>query len=172
MGDRKSSKPPIKRAKKMLRNLMIAPSGLRDEVYMQLCKQTTNNLSMDLTVKGWELISFCLATFPPSKHLKTFLLDYIRKNAEDTTRPKVQVLAQICHDRLPTIVTMGQRKQVPSTLELQCLMESKPVAIRVNLANNTFKTFTVDPYTTNKDVEDMLIKKCNLTLSSPFASLV
>ena len=30
----------------MLRNLMIAPSGLRDEAFMQLCKQTNSNPHM------------------------------------------------------------------------------------------------------------------------------
>src|SRR5688572_11624180 len=65
MGDRKSSKQPIEHAKKMLRNLMIAPAGLRDEVYMQLCKQTTQNPKLESTMKGWELMLFCLATFPP-----------------------------------------------------------------------------------------------------------
>ena len=43
MGDRKSSKGPMEHVKKMTRNLMLAPAGLRDEAYMQLCKQTNKN---------------------------------------------------------------------------------------------------------------------------------
>lgn len=65
MGDRKSSKAPVEHAKKMIGNLMVAPAGLRDEVYMQICKQTTKNPSLESTIKGWELMSFCLASFPP-----------------------------------------------------------------------------------------------------------
>jgi hypothetical protein len=64
---------------------------------------------------------------------------------------------------------MGQRKQVPSKLELECLKSIKPVPIRVNLVDDTFKTFTVDPYTLNKDVEEMLIQKYGLVVTSPFA---
>jgi len=43
------------------------------------------------------------------------------------------------------------------------------VAIRVMLANGTFKTLQVDAYTFASDVETMLVHKLNLTLSSPFA---
>ena len=112
MGDRKSSKPGADHARKLIRNLMIAPSGLRDEVYMQICKQTTLNPKMDSTIKGWELMVFCLATFPPSKHLKQFLSDYISKNAAQTDKNKVSELAKVAEQRLPTIILMGQRKQV------------------------------------------------------------
>jgi hypothetical protein len=168
MGDRKSSKQPIDHAKKMLRNLMVAPVGLRDEVYMQICKQTTNNPKPQSTVRGWELMTYCLATFPPSKNLKRFLLDYIKKSVA-SPHEDVRRLAKICGDRLGTIVLMGQRKQVPSTLELTCLKEMKPVPIKVNLVDDTFKSFTVDPYTLNKDVEEMLVQKYALVVSSPFA---
>jgi len=169
MGDRKSSKGPIDHAKKMLRNLMVSPVGLRDEVYMQICKQTTNNPKPASSVKGWELMTFCLATFPPSKNLKRFLLDYIKKAVSSGGDEQVKRLAKVCGDRVGTIVLMGQRKQVPSTLELECLQKMQPVPIRVNLVDDTFKSFTVDPYTLNKDVEEMLIQKYNLVVSSPFA---
>ena len=46
---------------------------------MQLCKQTTLNPRMESTIKGWELMIYFLATFPPSKALKNFLTDYIEK---------------------------------------------------------------------------------------------
>eukprot|EP00808_Paulinella_micropora_P026680 g54161.t1 len=169
MGDRKSSKGPIDHAKKMLRNLMVAPVGLRDEVYMQLCKQTTGNPKPSSTVKGWELMTFCLATFPPSKQLKGFLMDYVNKTVKSSPIEEVRKLAKVCSERVATIVLMGQRKQVPSKLELECLKATKPVPIRVNLADDTFKTFTVDPYTLNKDVEEMLVQKYGLVVTSPFA---
>jgi hypothetical protein len=69
---------------------------------------------------------FQLATFPPSKHLKTFLTDYIDKSSKDDSKTKIQEMAKVCQSRLPTITVMGQRKQVPSALELECLRELKP----------------------------------------------
>ncbi len=169
MGDRSSSKGPIDHAKKMLANLMIAPAGLRDEVYMQLCKQTTDNPKIDSTVKGWELMVYCLSTFPPSKHLKTFLQAFIDKNMADDTRPQVQALAKYCNERMPVIVKMGQRKQVPSKVELECLKKMQPVPIKINLINGDQKTFTVDSYTMVSDVNALMAKKQNLVCETPFA---
>ena len=79
MGDRSSSKGPIDHAKKMLRNLLIAPSGLRDEIYVQISKQTKNNPKVESTIKGWELMRYCLATFPPSKAIKPFVEKYVNQ---------------------------------------------------------------------------------------------
>lgn len=170
MGDRKSrKKDPYDHAKKMIRNLMIAPVGLRDELYMQLCKQTNMNPTPQSTVKGWELMTFCLATFPPSKELKSFLMDYIKRNIKESDIADVRKLAKVCAERIGTIVLMGQRKQVPSKLELECLKVVRPVPIKVNLVDHTFRTFTVDPYTLNKDVEDMLVQKYSLVVREPFA---
>jgi hypothetical protein len=169
MGDRKSSKKPIDHAKKMLSNLMSAPSGLRDEVFMQLCKQTSQNPRLESTIRGWELMSFCLCSFPPSKPLKAFLTEFINKNIQDTTRPKIVEAATLCLERLNTIMKYGQRKQVPSKLELECLMENKPIPVKVALVNDTFKTFTVDSFTFVKDVNESLAKKFNLQCEAPFA---
>ncbi|CAG2201744.1 ARHGAP39 [Mytilus edulis] len=37
--------------------------ALRDEIYMQLCKQTTDNLKLESLQKGWELMAVCLNFF-------------------------------------------------------------------------------------------------------------
>ena len=39
---------------------------LRDEIFVQLCKQTTDNPKKESLRRGWELLAICLAFFPPS----------------------------------------------------------------------------------------------------------
>jgi len=50
---------------------------LRDELYMQLVKQTTDNPSEASLILGWELITMCLSFFPPSQKMFPFLTEYI-----------------------------------------------------------------------------------------------
>jgi len=52
---------------------------------------------------------------------------------------------------------------------LECLKDVKPVPIRVNLVNDSFKSFNVDPYVLVKEVTDQLIEKYNLVVTKPFA---
>ena len=39
---------------------------LRDEIFVQLCKQTTDNPKKESLRRGWELLAISLAFFPPS----------------------------------------------------------------------------------------------------------
>jgi hypothetical protein len=96
-------------------------------------------------------------------------MDFIKKNIKESPIDEVRKLAKVCGDRVPTIVLMGQRKQVPSKLELESLKAMKPVPIRVNLVDDSYKSFTVDSYNTVKDVEEMLVQKYGLVVTSPFA---
>lgn len=168
MGDRKSSKGPVEHAKKLLRNLMIAPGGLRDEVYMQLIKQTTDNPRPQSAVKGWELMLFCLATFPPSKGLKSFLNDYIARTTESSV-PEIKAMAIKCMEFLPKIIHEGQRLHVPSKQELDKLKSREDVLIRIEMVNGDFKSFHVNPFTKVQDVTDMMSQKYNIFVTEPFA---
>jgi hypothetical protein len=49
---------------------------LRDEIYAQLIKQTTNHPIPESEVFGWKLIYLCLLTFPPGKHMHSLLLSH------------------------------------------------------------------------------------------------
>jgi len=170
MGDRSSSKEPLAHAKKLIFNAMNNPGGLRDEIYLQLCKQTTANPNLDSEMKGWELMNLCLASFPPSKQLRKFLAKYFQQVAEtEESHESVQEFALECLKKLPKIIALGQRKFVPSSEEFKYLKQRAEVPVRIYLVDGTFKTLMVDSYTFARDVENLLFQKFNLTLQTPFA---
>ena len=47
-------------------SLGYSRAPLRDEIFVQLCKQTTDNPKKESLRRGWELLAICLAFFPPS----------------------------------------------------------------------------------------------------------
>lgn len=61
---------------------------LRDEVYCQLMKQTTNNKSVqqESCQRGWRLFSIVAAYFICSDTLKPFLFKYLETSAYDKRR--------------------------------------------------------------------------------------
>jgi len=76
MGDRQLSFPVM-----LLRELLkaaIKTPDLRDEIYLQIIKQLTNNLNPDSTKKGWQLMLSCLMTFPPSSKFENYLAIWLK----------------------------------------------------------------------------------------------
>jgi hypothetical protein len=59
---------------------------LRDEIYMQLCKQLTRNPSFTSRFKGWLLFSILLHGFPPSLQLVLYIENFISKSFENERR--------------------------------------------------------------------------------------
>ena len=52
-------------------------ANLRDELFLQIVKQTTLNFNPKSFLLGWELMAVCLSFFPPTQKLYQFLSDYI-----------------------------------------------------------------------------------------------
>ncbi len=83
MGDRKA-KPgmTINSVAMDVCHLGYGRPSLRDEIYVQLAKQTTDNPKKDSLRRGWELMAICLAFFPPSATFGPFLQGYIVKHRD------------------------------------------------------------------------------------------
>ncbi|KAJ8360815.1 hypothetical protein SKAU_G00173400 [Synaphobranchus kaupii] len=56
--------------------------GLRDELYVQLVRQTTDNLCPRSLAAGWELMAICLAFFSPSPKFRRYLEGYIQRHLD------------------------------------------------------------------------------------------
>lgn len=62
--------------------LAVANSWLRDELYVQLCRQTTENPKRESLIRGWELMAICLSFVPPSPTFQPALLGYINRHRD------------------------------------------------------------------------------------------
>ncbi|MFT7809333.1 rho GTPase-activating protein 39-like [Arapaima gigas] len=97
--------------------------GLRDELYIQLCRQTTENFRYDSLERGWELMAICLAFFPPTPKFHSYLEGYIYRHMDplnDTKGVAISSYAKYCHRKLQKAALSGAKKglQKPSLEEI------------------------------------------------------
>lgn len=64
--------------------MAMGQAQLRDELYIQMCRQTTENPSRDSLIRGWELMAICLSFVPPSPTFQPALLGYINRHRDPT----------------------------------------------------------------------------------------
>ncbi|KAF7655297.1 hypothetical protein LDENG_00057970 [Lucifuga dentata] len=64
--------------------------GLRDELYVQLVRQTTGNATPRSLAAGWELMAVSLAFFAPSPKFRCYLEGYIQRHTEPASDKKCE----------------------------------------------------------------------------------
>ncbi|KAL1022691.1 hypothetical protein UPYG_G00031080 [Umbra pygmaea] len=98
--------------------------GLRDELYIQLCRQTTENFRYDSLERGWELMAVCLAFFPPTPRFHSYLEGYIYRHMDplnDNKGVAISGYAKYCYRKLQKAALTGAKKG----LQKPCLEEIK-----------------------------------------------
>lgn len=101
MGDRVTRKETGSHAQKLMKNTLHAPEELRDEIFCQLIKQTTENPMPESTQKGWQLMAIAAGTYPPSREFEPYLMYYCEQHKED---PVVGDLAKSVQMRIKRIM--------------------------------------------------------------------
>eukprot|EP01136_Pigoraptor_vietnamica_P027805 Opistho-1_new@84545 len=123
MGDRalpKDLSTPAQLALSVLEKGLLYPE-IRDEIFVQLIKQTTNNKRIDSNCQGWILISLCVTMFPPSRNLESYLRNYIQQHYSDADF-KVVTLAKYAMKKLSKVCETGPRIRVPTLPEVERAM--------------------------------------------------
>jgi Rho GTPase-activating protein 39 len=100
----------------------VANSWLRDELYVQLSRQTTENPKRESLIRGWELMAICLSFVPPSPTFQPALLGYMNRHRDPSFTKHFQdivkwpIHVQISHyatiacRRLERIGSSGKRQ--------------------------------------------------------------
>lgn len=128
MGDRKGKQGSSSDAV-LLDICLLAHSkaALRDELYIQICRQTTENPRKESLRKGWELMAICLYFFPPSPKFQAYLEGYMNRHRDPSydfpevgkwpIHVQVSHYASVACKRLQRIGVHGKRPIRKPTLE-------------------------------------------------------
>ncbi|RIA84346.1 hypothetical protein C1645_808810 [Glomus cerebriforme] len=101
----------------------ILHGELRDEIYVQICKQLNENPNGDSIRKGWELLSVITVTFPPSKNFEAYLMQFTVDHFSHAEN-QIDILSKHVHNRLLKICKRGPRGKVLTLAEIERAKEA------------------------------------------------
>lgn len=128
---------------------------IRDEIYMLIIKQLSNNPRPESVAKGWQVMCMCVGTFPPSPEFENFLLHYIIEK-RDRGRGAVIDYARYCLRTLEAILNSGDGTGfVPSVEEILAYKERPPILATIYLVDGNVITENL-PLTPDLNVAKVL----------------
>lgn len=128
MGDRPGrGREPAQGALEIVSKCWDVSNGtsLRDEIFIQLCKQTSSNKNTASCEQGWLLLFICLNFFPPSNKFFSYLQGYISRNTSG--QPGVVCsYAESCLKKLERVQQAGAKRgsQQPTLAEIEHARQS------------------------------------------------
>eukprot|EP00301_Raphidiophrys_heterophryoidea_P005316 c12247_g1_i3.p1 GENE.c12247_g1_i3~~c12247_g1_i3.p1 ORF type:complete len:595 (+),score=134.46 c12247_g1_i3:155-1939(+) len=167
MGDKSISDPdPLKLIVHILHE-MVRDKDIRDEIFCQLCKQTTSNPKFESMFKGWQLIAIVCGVVHPSPEFQKYFEQFLDAHVSRTDG--VGQLASFAKSRLGSTIKQGCRRYVPCRDELNAVRSQKPLIVRVYLLDDTYKTIAIESSLTNKEMCEIVAEKIRLRDGANFS---
>eukprot|EP00210_Caulerpa_lentillifera_P009194 g8766.t1 len=122
---------------------------LKDEIYMQLIKQTRGKETWWTFNDAWELFYIVTSTMSPSEAFLPFVTEYIHMAAHgNTDKPIVKELALKCKKAIKRSPQATAKNTVPSTANIIRLKNSLTYSCIVFFLDDTFEEITYKKTTT------------------------
>lgn len=160
MGDRRSSKKQNLHIIKHTRLTMNSPEELKDEAYLQVIKQLTNNPNDESREKGWTFFAIIASIYPPSMELYycliKYLLDIIDGNEENLKKNANYIAIRLMK------TFESRRRYPPSLAEMNYIQKMKPITVEINFFSGAATTMQIESYTMIRDLKNAVMKKLHL----------
>ncbi|KAK8673374.1 hypothetical protein V6N13_111715 [Hibiscus sabdariffa] len=145
-------------------------AALRDELFVQISKQTRNNPDRENLIKAWELMYLCASAMPPSKDIGGYLSEYVHNVAHSASNDsEVQTLALNTLNALKCSVKAGPRNTIPTREEIEAVLTNRKLKHIVFFLDETFEEITYDMATTVSDAVEELASIIKLSAYSSFS---
>ncbi|KAK9815534.1 hypothetical protein WJX72_005298 [[Myrmecia] bisecta] len=169
MGDTAEALTPAQRneiAQKLLHQGIKRADQLKDELFMQLLKQSRGNPT-PTALKAWELFYLVASTMPPSKDFVGLVSEYVHTVSHNEQEdPEVKAMALKTWNSLKRSAKAGARRTLPTPEEIDALLAGKKLTAIVFFLDETFEELSYDVTTTVLEaVEELagIIKLQNYT---------
>jgi myosin VIIa len=171
MGDRRSSKLPIKHVKKHLKLTLFSTEDLKDEAYAQVLKQIKDHKIYDRAMRGWNFFAILASCYAPSTDLYYSILNYLIGEIRTNTDPNITRKSNYIVLRLVNSYE-SKRKQIPSDDEVLHIENMKQMLLPIYFFSETHTMIPTESYTRVMDLKSSIMKKLQLSVSKiPYYSL-
>ncbi|XP_068157949.1 LOW QUALITY PROTEIN: unconventional myosin-VIIa [Drosophila tropicalis] len=140
--------------------LGIEREELRDEIFVQCMRQTTNNPNIDWTDRLWLLMCLLIVAFQPSKMLFRYYVSFLKKNLK-VLEGKLRQYAQWCFDNCKS-TKVSTRLYPPSSVEVAAMRRLGTIVCRFFFLDARTKAIDVHPTDTAGDAVQKLADKLSL----------
>ncbi|KAH8379162.1 hypothetical protein KR009_003331 [Drosophila setifemur] len=147
--------------------LGIEREELRDEIFIQCIRQSSNNPNIDWTDRIWLFMCLLIVAFQPSKHLFRYYVSFLKKNMKHL-EGKLKQYAQWCFDNCKS-TKASTRIYPPSSVEVAAMRRLGTIVCRFFFLDARTKAIDVHPTDTAGDAVQKLANKLNLTATDGWA---
>ena len=137
----------------------IEREELRDEIFVQLVRQSNGNPSREDTIRVWMMLGLTTAAFQPSKVFAKYFYSYLRKHLRKDA--SISCYAQFCIDNLHS-PKAHIRRMPPSSLEVNAVRTLSSLVCRFYFLDGRTKAIDIHPCDTANDAMTCLSNKIGL----------
>ncbi|XP_033245645.1 unconventional myosin-XV isoform X4 [Drosophila miranda] len=141
--------------------LGIEREDIRDEIFVQCIRQSTNNPNVEWTDRIWLLMCLLIVAFQPSKLLFRYYVSFLKNNLK-ILEGKLRQYAQWCFDNCKS-TKVSTRVYPPSSVEVAAMRRLGTIVCRFFFLDARTKAIDVHPTDTAGDAVQKLADKLNLT---------
>ncbi|KAL5112725.1 hypothetical protein TcWFU_008437 [Taenia crassiceps] len=135
---------------------------LRDEIFIQIMNQLTDNPKRTSENRGLELMWLATGIMVPSERIMDKLVRFLLRSPHQ--------LASQCYTRLHHTLSRGIRKKPPHALEIAAIRGKKgKILQKIILPNDASMMITVDSMTRAMDVIQNVVRELGLNSEDQFA---